>query len=135
MSRRARCPFAGTLIQHERGGSALSSDSHLASWFASSLICPFSSLTEMLPSSAHTFAPSPSELSRRGGGQAQSSAFWELAFYFFKGLSGSSFCTADRPGLIPGLIQSLSPLGPAQHVMAQLGCPCVYCKWLNIREA
>lgn len=109
------------------------------SFLTLSLISPLS--PTILPSNTHTHAdthtitPSTSELSERGGGEAKSSAFWELVFYFFKGLSGSQVCMADRLDLIPGLIQSLSQLSPAQHVMAQLGCPCVYYKWLNIRKA
>lgn len=75
---------------------------------------------------AHTITPPPSELSGRGGGEAKSSAFWELVFYFFKGPSGPLVCMADSLDLIPGLIQSLSQISLVQHGSARLGCPCVY---------
>ena len=56
-----------------------------------------------------------------------SGSWWVFfPFFFFKGLSGPVVCMADRLDLIPGLIQSLSQLSPAQHVMALLRCPCVY---------
>lgn len=69
----------------------------------------------------HTITPPPSELSERGGGEARSSAFWELGFYFFKGLSGPLVCMADRLDLIFGLIQSVCQLHPARPSPAHHG--------------
>lgn len=76
----------------------------------------FSQIPAFLPTRAHT-RHHPTSLwavrERRRRGE-ELSLLGVGVLYFFKGLSGPLVCIADRLDLIPGLIQSLSQLRPAQ---------------------